>query len=89
MTHGQHAKAAQLFRCIKDHRWEAARHFGVQTNLDTGLDLVFTLHKQVEELLCVHYSLSEVSHQANQSSVPFVDNLDVKADCRKSTIHPS
>lgn len=80
MTHGQHAKPAQLFRCIKDHRGETARHFGVQTDLDTCLDLVLTLHKQVQEFLCIHYSLPEVCHQTNQSGVPFVHNLEVKAD---------
>ena len=90
MAHGQHAKATQLFRCIENHRWEAARHFGVQTNLDTCLDFVFTLHKQVEELLCIHHSLPKVSHQANQSSVPFVYNLEVKNNYKKlMTVHRS
>jgi hypothetical protein len=39
------------------------------------LYLVLTLDKQVQHLLCVHYSLSEVGHQANQCCVPLVSNL--------------
>lgn len=75
MTHGQHAQTTQLLRGVKDHRWETTRHFGVQTNLDTGLDLILTLHQEVQQLLSVDHSLTEVRHQTNQSRVPFVHNL--------------
>ena len=47
MAHGQHAKATQLFGSVEDYRGKATRHFGVQTDLDTCLDLVLTLHQQV------------------------------------------
>lgn len=78
MAHGQHAKATQLFGCVEHYRRETARHFGVETDLDTCLDLVLTLHKQVQELLGIDHSLTEVRHQTDQSSVPFVYNLEVK-----------
>ena len=37
--------------------------------------LVLTLDKEVQQFLSVDDSLSEVRHQANQSSVPLVDDL--------------
>lgn len=78
VAHGQHAKATQLFGSVEDYRRETARHFGVETDLDTCLNLVLTFHQQIEELLCVDYSLTEVRHQTNESSVPFVHNLKAK-----------
>lgn len=78
MAHGQHAKPTQLFGGVEDDRRETARHFGVQADLDTSLDLVLALHQQVQELLGVDHSLAEVRHQTNQSRVPFVHNLEVK-----------
>mgnify|MGYP001804710001 CR=1 FL=1 len=33
----------KLLRCIEDHRRESARHFRVQSDLDTSLYLVLTL----------------------------------------------
>lgn len=44
MTHTQHAQASQLLGCVEHHWREPARHLGVQTYLDTSLNLVFTLH---------------------------------------------
>ena len=39
MSHGQHTKTTKLFWCVK-HNWrETAGHLGVQTNLDTCLNL--------------------------------------------------
>lgn len=78
MSHGQHAKAPQLFGSVEDYGGEAARHFGVQADLDTRLDLVLALHQQVQELLGVDHSFTEVRHQTNQSRVPFVHNLQVE-----------
>lgn len=80
MAHGQHAKTTQLFGSVEDNRRETARHFRVETNLDTRLDLVLALHKQVQELLGIDNSFTEVRHQTNQSRVPFVHNLEVKTD---------
>lgn len=77
MTHGQHTKATQLFGRIKDNRGETARHFGVEANLDTCLNLVFTFDQQIQELLRVYHSFTEIRHQANQGCVPFVYNLRV------------
>ncbi len=78
MAHGQHAKATQLFGSVEDYGRETARHFGVKADLDTCLDLVLALHQQVQELLGVDHSLTEVRHQTDQSRVPFVHNLEVK-----------
>lgn len=82
MAHGQHAETTQLFGSVEDNRRETARHFRVETDLDTRLDLVLALHKQVQELLGIDNSLTEVRHQTNQSRVPFVHNLEVKTDHR-------
>lgn len=87
MAHGQHAEATQLFGSIEDYRREAARHFGVEADLDTCLDLVLALHKQVQELLGIDHSLTEVRHQTDQSRVPFVHNLEVKMDNNETDPH--
>ncbi len=78
MAHGQHAKPTQLFWSVENYRREAARHFGVETDLDTCLDFVLTLHQQVQELLGIDHGLTEVRHQTDQSCVPFVYNLKAK-----------
>ena len=39
MTHGEHTKATQLLRSVKHDRGKTTGHLGVQTNLDTCLDL--------------------------------------------------
>lgn len=75
MTHGQHAQPTQLFGGVKDHGREAARHFGVEANLDTCLDFVLTFHQQVQQLLSIDHSLAEVRHEADESGVPLVHNL--------------
>ena len=75
VAHGQHAQPSQLFGGVEHHRWETRGHFGVQANLDTGLDLVFTLDQQVQELLCVDHSFTEVGHQANKGCVPLIHDL--------------
>lgn len=80
MAHGQHAQTPQLLRGVEDHRRKTAWHFGVQTNLNTSLDLVLTLHQEVQQLLCVHHGFSEVCHKTNQSRVPFVHNLRGRED---------
>lgn len=78
VTHRKHAQTSQLFRGVENHRRETARHFGVQSNLDTGLDLVFTFDQKVQQLLSVNHSFTEIRHQTNQSRVPFVHNLRMR-----------
>lgn len=78
MAHGQHAKAAQLFGSVEDYRGEATGHFGVKADFDTCLDLVLTLDQQIQKLLSVDHCFTEVRHQAYQSCVPFVHNLEEK-----------
>lgn len=75
MAHGEHAESTQLLRGVEHNRGEPTWHLGVEANLDTCLDLVLTLHQQVQEFLCVHHSLPEVGHKANESCVPLVHNL--------------
>ena len=40
VSHGEHAQASQLLGSVEHHGREAARHLGVQADLDTGLDLM-------------------------------------------------
>lgn len=77
VTHGQHAEPAQLFGGVEDHGREAARHFGVEADLDTRLDFVLTFHQKVQQLLSIDHRLAEVRHEADQSRVPLVHNLQV------------
>ena len=39
------------------------------------MDLVFTFDQQIKHLLGVNCGFAEISHQSNQSSVPFICNL--------------
>src|SRR6267154_3450877 len=75
VTHRQHSKATKFLRCVEDDRWKTGWHLTVQADLDTGLDLVLCFHKGIQELVCVNDSLTVVSHQTDQSSVPLVDDL--------------
>ena len=58
----------------KDHGLPGG-HFGIETDLDTSLDLVFAFDEQIEKFLSVDDRLAEVSHQTNQGCVPLVDDL--------------
>lgn len=78
MAHGEHAQPPQLLRGVEHHRRKTAGHFGVQADLDPSLDFILTLHQQIKQLLSIYNSFSEISHQANQSCVPFIDNLGRK-----------
>ena len=64
---------------VEDDGREAGRHLGVESDLDPRLDLVLALDEQIEQLLGVHHRLPEVRHQANQSRVPLVDDLQPEA----------
>lgn len=75
VTHTEHAQTSQLLRCVEHNGREPTGHFRVQTNLDTGLDFVFTFHKKIQQILRIYHSFSEVSHQADQGSIPLVHNL--------------
>ena len=75
MAHWEHAKSTQLLRGVENDRRESTWHLGVEANLNSCLDLVLTLHQQVQELLGVYHSLSKVCHKANKSCVPLIHNL--------------
>lgn len=89
VAHGEHAQPSQLLRGVKDHRWKAARHLGIQPNFDSSLDFVLALHQQIKQLLSIHNSFPEICHQANESCVPLVDNLGRKTRARFSACSPS
>lgn len=78
VAHGEHAQPPQLLRGVKHHRRKTAGHFGIQADLDPSLDFILTLHQQIKQLLSIYNSFPEISHQANQSCVPFIDNLERK-----------
>lgn len=89
VAHGEHAQPPQLFRGVKHHRRETAGHFGIQTNFDSSLDFILTLHQQIKQLLSIDNSFPEICHQANQSCIPFIDNLERKAKDQFSARSPS
>jgi hypothetical protein len=70
VTHAQHAQATELLWSIEDDRWESTRHFGVQANFDTGLDLIFTLDEEIKHFVGVNDGLAIIGHQTDNSSVP-------------------
>lgn len=84
MAHGQHAQTSEFLGRVEHHRGEPARHLGVETDLDTSLDLVLTLDEQVQQFLSVDDCLTEVRHQADQSRIPLVHNLHTTTT---TTIH--
>lgn len=49
---------------------EKSVYLGVEADLDSRLDLVFTLDQQVQQLLCVDRCLTVVGHQPNETCVP-------------------
>mmetsp|Transcript_4453 Transcript_4453/g.3945 ORF Transcript_4453/g.3945 Transcript_4453/m.3945 type:complete len:530 (-) Transcript_4453:1161-2750(-) len=75
VTHGEHAQATQLLRSVEDNRREPRRHFRVEADLDTRLNLVLALDQQVEQLRGVDDGLTEVSHQTDHGSVPLVGDF--------------
>lgn len=89
VAHGEHAQPPQLFRGVKHHRRKTAWHFGIQTNFDSSLDFILTFHQQIKQLLSIYNSFPEICHQANQSCIPFVDNLERKAEYQFSVHSPS
>ena len=76
MSHRQHTQSTQLLRGVEDDRREPTGHLGVQPNLDSSLDLILTLDQEIQELLGVDDRLAVVRHQANEGSVPLVDDLE-------------
>ena len=48
MAHGEHSETSDFFRGVEDDRGETSGHLGVQADLDSGLDLVFAFHEQIE-----------------------------------------
>lgn len=75
MSHRQHAETSQFFRRVKHDGRETTRHFRVQSDLDTSLDLVLAFHQKIQQFLGVDDGFAEVSHQTDQRSVPFVHDL--------------
>mmetsp|Transcript_97181 Transcript_97181/g.274888 ORF Transcript_97181/g.274888 Transcript_97181/m.274888 type:complete len:549 (-) Transcript_97181:3378-5024(-) len=75
VSHAQHSEATQLLRRVEHHRRETRGHLGVQADLDAGLDLVLTLHQQVQKRVRVNDGLTEVRGHADEVRVPLVGDL--------------
>ena len=75
MSHGKHSKTSQFFWSVEHNRGKTAGHFRVETDLDASLYLVLTLHEKIEQLLSVDHCFTEIRHQTNECSVPFIDDL--------------
>lgn len=69
-------------RGVENNWRETRRHFTVQTNLDTSLNLVLCLHERIQEFVRVDDGLAVVGHQSNQRCVPFVDDLGESSRAR-------
>ena len=77
VAHRQHSETSELLRRVEHDRWKSTRHFRVESDLDSCLDLVLALDEQVQQLLRVHHRLAEVRHQTDQSCIPLVHNLHI------------
>ena len=75
MAHRQHIKTTKLLGRVEHNRRETTWHLTIQTNLNTRLDLVLILHKQIKELLSVEDGLTVVRHETDEGSIPLVGNL--------------
>ena len=84
MPHGQHTQTTKLFWSVEYHWREPAWHLRVQTNLYSSLDLVLALDEQVEKLLSVDDCFTEVSHETDESCIPFVGDF---CECRGARGH--
>lgn len=84
VTHAQHSQTAQFFWCVEHHGRESRGHFGIQTDLDTGLNFILAFDQQIEQLLGVNDGFAEVRHQTDQRCVPFVDDF---CECCRTRCH--
>ena len=75
MAHRQHPQAAQFLRRVEDNGWETRWHLTVQADLYTGLNLVLGFDKGIQKFIRMDDSFAIVCHQANQRSIPLIDNL--------------
>ena len=48
MRSRDHSKSTQLLGSVEDRGWEAGRHLGIETNLNSSLDLRFALDDSIE-----------------------------------------
>ena len=83
MSHTEHSQASQFLRGVKHHRREPTGHLTVKPDFDSGLNLVFAFDQQIEDLLSMDQRLTEVSAQADESSVPLVTNFGEGGTARR------
>ena len=57
------------FGSVENHWREPSRLLGIKTYLNTGVDLVCTLHQKVKTLLSMHCCFSKVRHQTCQNYI--------------------
>jgi len=79
-THRKLSETTQLFGRVEQDRRESTRHLRVQTDLDSGLNLVLGLDQHVEQLRRSDDTLSVVGDQGDDGRVPLVGDLGVS--CR-------
>ena len=72
MSHTKHSETPEFLWGVKHYGRESRRHLGVESDLNTGLDLVFAFNQQIQYLFSVDHTFSEICHQTNQGCVPFV-----------------
>ena len=63
------------FGGVEHNRRETRRHFAVQPDLDTSLDLVLGFDQRIKQLIRVDDRLAVVGHETDQRGVPLVHNL--------------
>jgi hypothetical protein len=69
---------------VEHYRRESRWHFTVQANLDTCLNFVLCFYKRIKKLVGMDNRLAIVSHQPDESGIPFIDDL---RECRRSGAH--
>ena len=60
---------------IKHHWRETRRHLRIESNLNTGLNLIFRLDQRIKKLICVDDRFAIIRHQADKGRVPLVHDL--------------
>ncbi|KAI6750107.1 hypothetical protein HG531_007372 [Fusarium graminearum] len=70
-----HTKTTKFLGCVEDGRRETRRHFRVQSNLDSCLNLGLAFDNSVKQVDCRNSSFAVVGEESDQRGVPFVGDL--------------
>jgi hypothetical protein len=63
------------FWSVEYDRRETRRHFTVQSDLHTGLDLVLRFDQRIKQLIRMDNGLAVIRHQTDNGGIPLVHNL--------------